>query len=375
MVALRPLALGFGFVAALAFAAPTAGCGDGGSGGFSPTGGAGGAGGSGGGSSAVPCDGAKPTLDLAGTWAAYGRLDVTLKGIDGGVVTICPADQIGESTMLLLVTMAHDAADPTKLVNVGAVLCSIELPIVTALVGVCDVNSQSLVSTQIIAPQTLLDALPGVPSAPVSGSLMGTTDGSALALDRFVVTVGSKKPGASMPKWDAASPMCTATNLGRTDVCEGACVSDCAGLRDDDKDSYPGVTVEVCGKTPDDVKSGVACNAESPNVPGTTIQGRAFIDMEVNPLFTGQAKTSCEIEGTVDSEVLYNLAGADIYLAGTQIGVTSAIKSLPSFQVDPTTSRFRMVRIDGQFGAPNWMVDPTQTLAACSTLVARQNEL
>ena len=123
------------------------------------------------------------------------------------------------------------------------------------------------------------------------------------------------------------------------------------------------------------MKSGVACNAESPNVPGTTLQGRGFIDMEVDPLFTGQAKTSCELEGTVDSEVLYNLVGADIYLAGAQIGVTSAIKSLPSFEVDPAASRFRMVRIDGKFGAPDWMVDPAMAKAACATLLARQNEL
>ena len=79
--------------------------------------------------------------------------------------------------MLLLVTMNHDPADATKLVDVGAVLCSIELPVVTALVGVCDPSSKTLVSTQIVAPQTLLDALPSVPTATTSGSLAGTSDG------------------------------------------------------------------------------------------------------------------------------------------------------------------------------------------------------
>lgn len=377
MSSLRPLALPFGFVALMSLATPQLGCGDNGSGGSgaSGSGGAGGDGGSGGGSVVVHCDGAPAKLDLAGTWAAYGRLDVKLKGVDGGAITICPADQIGESTMLLLVTMAHDPADSTKLVNVGAVLCSMELPVVTALVGVCDVNSSSLVSTQIVVPPKLLESLPNVPSPQVSGSLGGTADGSTLALDRFTVTIGSSKPAPTMPAWDAASPTCTATNLGRTQTCEASCVDDCASLRDDDEEGFPGVTVHVCGKTPDDVKNNIPCNAEKPNTPGTTLQGRGFIDMEVNPLLTGQAKTSCEIEGTVDSDVLYNLVGADIYLAGAQIGATSAIKSLPSFEVDPTTSRFRMVRIDGQFGAPNWMVDPAQAKAACATLIARQNEL
>ncbi len=34
-----------------------------------------------------------------------------------------------------------------------------------------------------------------------------------------------------------------------------------------------------------------------------------------------------------------------------------------------------MVRIDGQYGAPDWKVDPTQPSAACATLNMRVNEL
>lgn len=358
------------------FSLPNAGCSDGnsGSGASGATGGSGGSGavgGSGGGSTAMVCEGAPAEGDLEGTWAAYGRLAVTLQGQPGGAITICPADQVGESTMLLLVSVHRDAADPTKLVDVGAVLCEIELPIVTALVGTCDPMSQSLVSTQIIAPQSLLDALPSIKTAPVNG----TATGGSFALDRFVLTVGSTKGGAMLPSWDDASPSCTATNLGRTNQCEMTCVADCASLRDDDVDTYPGVTVNVCGTTPDDVKSGVPCNADAPNEPGATLQGRAFIDMEVNPLLTGTTKSSCEVEGTVDSEVNYRLTGADIYLAGAQIGVTSAIKSLPAFQVDAKQSRFRMVRVDGKYGAPDWKIDAANASAACKTLLARKNEL
>ncbi|MBK9260488.1 MAG: hypothetical protein IPM54_11735 [Polyangiaceae bacterium] len=358
---------------ATSFFLTNAGCssGAGGSGASGATGGTGGAGGSGGESTGVTCEGAPAEHDLEGTWAAYGRLAVTLQGQQGGAITICPADQIGESTMLLMVTMNRDPADPTKLVNVDAVLCEIELPVVTALVGQCDPASKSLVSTQIIAPKTLLDALPKIKPAPVGGSLMGAD----LALDRFLLTVGSTKAGDMMPSWNDVSPTCTATNLGRTNLCETNCVDDCAALRDDDADTYPGVTVNVCGTTPDDVKANVPCNADEPNIPGATLQGRGFIDMEVNPLFTGSAKSSCELEGTVDSEVRYRLVGADIYLAGAQIGVTSAIKSLPAFQVDPAESRFRMVRIDGKYGAPDWKVDPANATASCTTLLARKNEL
>jgi hypothetical protein len=372
MRTLRSLVPTLAPVLATMFFLPNAGCssGNGGSG-AGAEGGAGGAGGSGGGSTAIVCEGAPATHDLEGTWAAYGRLAVTLQGQPGGAITICPADQIGESTMLLLVTMNRDPMDATKLVNVGAVLCEIELPVVTALVGTCDPMSKSLVSTQIIAPQKLIESLPGIKPPPVAGALTG----SDFALDRFIMTIGSTKSGDMMPAWDDAAAMCTAINLGRTNQCEANCVDDCASLSDDDGDSYPGVTVNVCGTTPDDVKAMVNCKAATPNEPGTTLQGLAFIDMEVNPLLTGSAKSSCELEGTVDSQVLYRIVGADIYLAGAQIGVTSAIKSLPAFQVDPKQSRFRMVRIDGKYGAPAWKVDAANAAAACTTLLARKNEL
>lgn len=361
------------FLFSVMFFLPNTGCSSntGGSGGAGGAAGAGGSGGSGGGSVAIACDGAPAEHDLAGTWAAYGRLAVALQGQPGGAITICPADQIGESTMLLLMTMERDPADATKLVNVGAVLCEIELPVVTALVGQCDTTSKSLVSTQIIAPQTLLSALPTVKTTPVGGIVKAAD----FALDRFVMTIGSTKSGDLMPAWKDTTSTCTAINLGRTNQCEMNCVDDCAGLRDDDNDTYPGVTVDVCGRTPDDIKANVKCNAEKPENAGATLQGQAFIDMEVNPLLTGSAKSSCELEGTVDSQVLYQIVGANIYLAGAQIGVTSAIKSLPAFQVDPTQSRFRMVRIDGKYGAPNWSVDATNGAAACTTLLARKNEL
>jgi hypothetical protein len=362
--------LGF-FSLFLPLLSAASGCGgDGGDGG---TGGTPGTGGAGGGGQAVPCDSAPADLALAGTWVASARLTVTLAGVPGGAITICPEGQEGESSMLLLVTLEQPG--PTELSQVKATLCSIELPVVTALVGTCDPMSGGLVSTQIIAPQTLLTALPSVPAEVVGGALAGTQSGAAVTFDRFTVTVGSTEKGASMPSWDTAAPACGATDVGRTTQCETTCVSDCAALRDDDGDGYPGVTVHVCGTTPDDVRKGALCQPEAPNEPGATLQGRGFIDMEVNPQLGGSAVSSCEVEGFVDSAVLYNLVGADLYLAGAQISVTSAIKSLPSFQVDPAESRFRMVRIDGQHGAPDWGVNPADTAGACATILGRMNEL
>lgn len=328
------------------------------------------------GSTGVTCTG-EPSdhVALSGTWAAYGELSVSLEGVPGGAITICPADQVGAASLLVLLTIEQNAADPTKLDTVGVTLCSLELPTVTALVGTCDPTSQALVSTQIVAPKTFIEALPKVATTPATGTLSGKEAGSNLKLGPLVVTVGSTKPGASMPRWDDASTACNAPNLGRTTTCETTCVDDCASLRDDDGDLAPGVTVHVCGYTPDDTTGHVKCNADSPNTPGATLQGKAFIDIEVDPTLDGVAKSSCELTGNVGTNVLYHLTGADIWLAGAPITVSSAIKSLPNFHVDPTASKFRMVRIDGQYGAPDWGVDPTAPSAACATLNMRVNEL
>jgi hypothetical protein len=328
-----------------------------------------------GGSNAVKCDGAPAELALEGTWAAYGSLAVSLQGQEGGAITICPADQVGEATLLLLMTVTADPSDPQKLSDVKATLCEVTLPVVTALVGTCDPSSQSLVSTQIIAPQTFIDALPAVANATSAGTVAGKDPGAAVSLDRFTVTLGSTKTGASMPKWDTATASCNVAKLGATSVCETACVDDCLATRDDDGDLFPGMTVEVCGYTPDDTKQNVPCHGDTPDVPGSTLQGKAFIDIEVDPKCDGVAKSSCEIVGNVDTGVLYNVLGGDIYLAGSPITLTSAIKSLPTFQVDPAASKFRMVRIDGQYGAPDFEVDPAQPGAACATIIQRVNEL
>jgi hypothetical protein len=357
-----------------------AGCGGGGAspgnGGGTTTGSTSSAtGGAGGGttSTAVACTGQPANLALGGTWAAYGQLSVKLMGMPGGAITICPADQVGAATLLLLVTATQNAADPTKIDQVSATLCSLTLPTVTALVGTCNPSSQALVSTQIIAPAGLIAALPKVATATTTGTVGGTTPGSSITMSPLDVVVGSTKSGSMMPSWNTMTSGCSASGIGNTNACDTACVADCASLRDDDMDGYPGVTVQVCGETQSD--KNLTCNASMPSKAGVTLQGEAFIDIEVNPTFSGTAVSSCELSGTVDSEVLYHVVGADVYLAGAPISVASAIESLPTFQVDPSLSKFRMVRIDGQYGAPDWNVDPTQPSAACATLNMMVNQL
>ena len=358
------------------------GCGSGGettSGTTSGSGGAGGSGsgGAGGGTSAVKCDSAPAELSLEGTWAVKGRLAVKLKGAPGGAITICPEDQPGEASMLMMVTIKEDPADKTKLTAVTATLCSIELPTVSALVGNCDPTSMSLVYATMSAPQKLIDALPKVVTTAVGGKLDGPKSGSGVALERFTVTVGSSKGGDLLPKWDTASAACSKGDVGHTNACETTCVDDCPSLRDDDGDGFPGVTIAVCGVTASDQKNGVPCHVDKPDDPGATLQGKAFLDIQVDPQFIGTAKSSCELTGSVDAstEIRYQIVGTDIWLAGTAITVDQTIGSLPSFQVDSSASKFRMVRVDGKYGSPDWKLDPLQQSAACAAVDQRVNEL
>jgi hypothetical protein len=306
-----------------------------------------------------------------------GRLTVKLKGAPGGAITICPADQPGEAAMLMMVTIKEDPADKTKLTAVTATLCSIDLPTVSALVGSCDPTSMSLVYATMSAPQKLIDALPKVATTAVGGKLDGSTGGSGIALERFTVTVGSTKGGDKLPKWDTTTPACSKAPLGHTNACETTCVDDCPALRDDDGDGFPGVTINVCGLTASDQKNGVPCHVDKPDDPGSTLQGKAFLDIQVDPQFSGTAKSSCELVGSVDAatEIRYQIVGTDIWLAGTAITVDQTIGSLPSFQVDGAASKFRMVRVDGKYGSPDWKLDPQMQSAACAVIDQRVNEL
>jgi len=108
----------------------TGATGPGGSGGGANGGGGTGGSGAGGGPEQVACTGQPSTVNLGGIWAARGSLAVTLKGQPGGAITICPAGQVGESQLLLMLDIQANASDPTKLDSVKATLCSINLPTV-----------------------------------------------------------------------------------------------------------------------------------------------------------------------------------------------------------------------------------------------------
>jgi len=190
-----------------------------------------------------------------------------------------------------------------------------------------------------------------------------------------VVTAGSSAMGAGLPAWDPNKAGCdaNAAKVGHSNKCEDTCVTGCASAKDDDKDTYPGVTLGVCGRTSDD--KGKPCNIDNPGDPGVTIQGRAFAALEVNPKFSGIAQSSCTLSGTVDTKVVYTVVGADVTLTGSEIPVASAIQALPTLLVKPDQSKLTMVRVDGKYASPDLKLDPKDPLAACKAVIAKKNEL
>lgn len=337
-------------------------------------GGSGGSGGTGTGGSAGPaCEGEPETLDVAGTWAGYGALTASINGQPGSLVSICPADQEGLAYLLMLVTIEQDSADPTALKNVKASLCAVDLPAVTAVAGTCDPGTEAAVTTQISAPDALLDAFPNLSAPPVGGALSGPSAGADVTLERFVVTAGSSATGDLLPVWDSGLAGCDASDIGHTNKCEETCVSDCGALVDHDSDTFPGISLDVCGRTQDD--EGLPCNTADPGTPGVTIQGRAFAALEVDPQFVGVAKSSCELAGTVDTNVRYTVVGADVTLASAPISVAAALSALPTLTVDPDKSKLTMVRVDGKYATPDLGLDPADPVAACKILIAKKNEL
>ena len=315
------------------------------------------------------------SLSLSGTWAALFELSTQIQGAPGGAFAVCPANQVGTTTLLMLVTLHQSTSDPTSLDQVQAILCSMQLPTATALVGPCDPTSQALISTQLTTPPKLVAALPGLGPATATGSLSGTSPGTAITLNALDLVLGSTASGASLPTWDIASASCNQPNIGQSSTCDTSCVSDCAALRDDDMDGFPAVTVNFCGATASDVQSGAMCSAANPQTPGVTLQGPIYSDMEINPSITGTATSSCELEGNASSGLVYNVIGSNLFLAGSPITVTSTVESLPTFTVDAASSRVRMIRIDGQFGSASWGVSASAPAAACATLIANVTQL
>ena len=338
------------------------------------------------GGTVIPCDDSaemdsadsnpsKP-VELDGLYALSVRLSFTFSSQPGGAVTVCPVDQTNEGSFLGFAKIEHKPNQTTA--HISAVACSLELPVVSAIVGECKPAATNIVSAGLEFPPKLIDAAPTVDTAQASLLLTSTQRDSAVSAHGLKFSLGTNEGMATAPKWKPDEAGCGNNDnaSGRSPNCEEKCVTDCSKMIDHDNDGWPGVTVHVCGYTEDDKRSSIPCNAVTPNEAGTTIQGRSFMNLQVDPLtLNGTAKSSCELVGNIDADFTYNVVGADLYLANAQISVASAIKSLPQYAVNSSESRFRLVRIDGLHGSWNWNPSWSELQASCRRIIANQHEL
>lgn len=344
----------------------------GGTGGMAGTSGGSGAGAGGSGNQVAPCN-SSSTLDLSGAWAAKVEMTVKTQSQAGGEIQICPTPQTAQTTLYMLFNLEQDVANPKSLPTIQAHVCSVELPPVTAVAGTCD-GSSNPITAQLLIPPALQSALPNVQLNSGSATLDGTAPGAGITSSQVVFVAGAATQGAQLPKWDASSQACSGSGIGTSSQCDTTCVQSCSALRDDDHDSYPGITLGVCGKTQSDQQQNVPCNTTDPSQAGATLQGKAFLDLQINPTLTGTVQSSCEVTGNVNAALDYNVVGADVTLVGSSpLPVAQVVQALPTFNVDPSQSEFKLLRVDGKDGSVNWQL-PSATSAACAVVLAHQND-
>jgi hypothetical protein len=254
-------------------------------------------------------------------------------------------------------------------------LCSVALPHLTATVGACEEQSE-LLAMEIDFPAPFIAAIPKLVTAPVGATATQTQTGGSWSTDPFLFDIGTRAVGQATPQWMGDQTNCGMfdTEYGRTSQCATQCVSDCSAVVDDDFDGWPAITTYTCGYSPDDLQSHVQCNGNDPTQPGSSVQGKLMMILQITPTLSGTSRSACELAGSLGATVTYSVVGGDAYAGNAPVGVLSAAHSLPTFEVVADASYFRMVRVDGQYGAPDWHLSlGTDPVGACSTVIANQN--
>lgn len=358
-----------------------AACSDGGdspegTGGSGATGGSGSSGSSGSGNNNtldIPCE-EPASLSVSGMYGAVLNLVVEIDSA-GTMITICPKDQKAEVQMYVLIKLDQDESDPTKITNAELRVCDLVMPEVTGKVGICNPGETNLVKTVLTVPDALRDHLRNLPPEAVTATLSDLKPGAALDIERFDFIAGTT--AGKLPEWDSSVTGCGLldTSIGRGRICSEQCVEGCEFLTDDDDDTFPGVTLSICGRTTDEIEQGVQCDPEKPALSGAALDGKAWVALNIDPEMTGQVTSSCEFGGHVASGVVYTLVGGDVFLEGAPLAVAAAIDNLPSFIVKSEESPFQAVRVDGQHGGPNINITWDDADGSCAELVKRRHEL
>jgi len=352
---------------------PQGGAGSGNAAGGENNGGSGNA--SNGGSTSTPVECNEPaSLSVEGLFGAVLNLVVQIDSA-GTMITICPEEQLAEVQMYVLIKLEQDESDPTKISNAELRVCDLVMPEVTGKVGICNEGETNLVKTNLTVPDALRDHLRNIPPQAVTATLSNLSPGAALDIERFNFIAGTT--AGKLPEWDSSVTGCGMldTGVGRGRICSEMCVDDCASLTDDDQDSYPGVTLSICGRTTEEIEQGVECDAEKPALSGAALDGKAWVALNIDPQMEGTVTSSCQFEGNVASGVVYTLVGGDVFLEGAPLAVAAAIDNLPSFIVKSEESPFQAVRIDGQHGGPNINITWDDPDGSCAELLKQRNTL
>ncbi len=314
------------------------------------------------------------SLSVSGVYGALLNLVVEIDS-DGSSITICPKEQLAEVQMYVLMKLQQDADDPTRIEKAELRVCDLVMPEVTGKVGICAEADTNLIKTNLTVPEALRNHLRNLPPEPVGARLSNLEPGATLTMDRFNFFAGTS--ANTLPAWNSAKTGCGAldTGVGRGRICSEACVEGCNELTDDDQDGFPGVTLSICGLSPVNISEGVQCNAEEPAFSGATLDGKAWVALNIDPQLEGTVKSSCQFSGKVASSVVYTLVGGDVFLSTAPLAVAAAIDNLPSFIVKSDQSPFSAVRVDGEYAAPNLEVSWDDADGSCATFLGKRNEL
>jgi hypothetical protein len=321
----------------------------------------------------IPCE-EPDSLSVQGLFGAVLNLVVKIDSA-GTMITICPEEQLAEVQMYVLIKLDQDESDPTKITNAELRVCDLVMPEVTGKVGICNAGETNLVKTVLTVPDALQAHLRNLPPEAVKATLSNLSPGAALEIERFDFVAGTT--GDKLPAWDSSVTGCGMldTDVGRGRICSEQCVEGCDLLTDDDSDSFPGVTLSICGRTTEEIEGGVQCDPEQPALSGAALDGKAWVALNIDPEMKGTVTNSCQFNGNVASGVVYTLVGGDVFLEGAPLAVAAAIDNLPSFIVKSAESPFQAVRVDGQHGGPNLNVTWGDADGSCATLLNKRHEL
>jgi len=284
------------------------------------------------------------TIDLTGQWGARAWIHVDMVTSPEGIVRMCPDPNPGVSILTLLIDLepAQGGAIPYEFV-----VCEIGMPTVTASLAPC--AEEEFLSVTLALGPDLAAYIPGqrFRSHAVLG---GSGPCSPYVSDDLDITYGYDPsivgPDDPLPGWDLACAGATPE----------ACVTSWEAVRDEDGDGNPGVSLEV---TTD---------------PVDTIRGLAWTTWRTNPHMHGVAWTSSLIQGDLSPVMEYDVVGSGADLQGIPMDGPTVKRNIPSFVIPESGSTFRMVRIDGRYGAVDLDVDGDGTVS-CAELMDRLDVL